>query len=301
MLLPADGTDYSPEVDYNDMFSTHQSTPAPALPEIPQQIPQLNSPSTNASTGNLYEHLMASPALSTTAQAPSSPLMMFPYSPVAGLAGGSPSCLMTNEPAWMHSTRTRRRRAPQHVMMSPLSPALSHVTPGLFTHSPPMQMAPAHVHPYYYAPPTHHPAPMNVTVKLPMAPLTPTNQASQPKSSSSAAIGVKVPLMLPSHFCNPSAAPNSSAHSSHVPSRSSSVTPGSSVSNTSSGSGWFSAMTATKDSFLQEASGIDFQNVTVLEMKQLLRRFGLNSTGKKVQLMERIREIETFLRQERVK
>ena len=76
------------------------------------------------------------------------------------------------------------------------------------------------------------------------------------------------------------------------------MSPDSSVSHTSSSTAWFSAMTATKDSFLAAASALDYSNVTVLEMKQLLRRFGLNSTGKKVQLMERIREIEGFLKSE---
>lgn len=295
MLLPADGTEYMNDLndlphDLNTDFFQQQQQQQQA-PEIPQQIPSLNG------SGNLYEQLISSPALSTTAQAPSSPMLMFPYSPAALAMGGSPSCLMTsNEPSWMHSTRTRRRRSSppmqQYMMMSPMSP---HVSPGMFTTSPPMQMAATHATPYYY--PTGAPGamPMNVTVKLPMAPLTPSNNPSQPKSSGQ---GVKVPLMLPSHFCNPSVAPNS-AHDSPVSSRCSSVAPGSSISNSSSG--WFSAMSATKDSFLEAVSCLDYSNVTVLEMKQLLRKFGLNSTGKKVQLIERIREIQTFLRQERIK
>ena len=57
-------------------------------------------------------------------------------------------------------------------------------------------------------------------------------------------------------------------------------------------------MSATKDKFLSDVENIDFTNVTVLELKQILRKFGLNSTGKKAQLVERITEISTFLKTE---
>ena len=57
-------------------------------------------------------------------------------------------------------------------------------------------------------------------------------------------------------------------------------------------------MSATKDRFLQDVDRLDFTNVTVLELKQILRKFGLNSTGKKAQLVERISEISTYLQAE---
>lgn len=57
-------------------------------------------------------------------------------------------------------------------------------------------------------------------------------------------------------------------------------------------------MSVTKDRFLQDVQGLDFTNVTVLELKQILRKFGLNSTGKKVQLVERIQEIANYLKTE---
>jgi hypothetical protein len=57
-------------------------------------------------------------------------------------------------------------------------------------------------------------------------------------------------------------------------------------------------MSATKDRFLQDVHGLDFGNVTVLELKQVLRKFGLNSTGKKAELVERISEISNYLQAE---
>lgn len=57
-------------------------------------------------------------------------------------------------------------------------------------------------------------------------------------------------------------------------------------------------MSATKDRFLKDVASLDLSNVTVLELKQILRRFGLNSTGKKAQLIERIMEISNYLKTE---
>ena len=295
----------NPEDDYSAYFAS-VTTPSTEVPgesdlQLPSEIPPVN-------TANLYEKIATqavnSPSLSTTAMAPNSP-MMFPYSPQLM---GSPSALMMgNEPAWMHSTRTRRRRsahASPAMGYVPLmgSPAMSYA-PGMYTTSPPMQMA--HMPGMYYGAPAS-PA-MNVTVKLPMAPLTPTNTAA--KANAAGNTGQKVPLMLPCHLLSAGITNNCPSNemasnvSSGVPSRASSVAPGSSVSNYSassaSSSSWFTQMSATKDQFLTEAAALkDFANVTVMEMKQLLRKFGLNSTGKKVQLMERIREIEAFLRSE---
>lgn len=290
-------TPTNPEDDYSSYFASDEPmNDDMMIPELPSQIP---------STTNLYEKIhtqaSASPTLSTTALPPSSP-MMFPYSP--HLMGSPSALMMGNEPAWMHSTRTRRRRsahASPAMGYVPLmgSPAMTYA-PGMYTTSPPMQMA--HLNGMYYAAaPTASPA-MNVTVKLPMAPLTPTNTAVKPSGSSNQ----KVPLMLPCHLLSAGITGNCPSNeaasnlSSGVPSRASSVAPGSSISNYSaSSSSWFTQMSATKDQFLEEAAALkDFANVTVMEMKQLLRKFGLNSTGKKVQLMERIKEIETFLRSE---
>lgn len=47
-------------------------------------------------------------------------------------------------------------------------------------------------------------------------------------------------------------------------------------------------------SFLKEANAIDEENITIIEIKQLLRRFCINATGKKVALMERIRKLQSY-------
>lgn len=59
---------------------------------------------------------------------------------------------------------------------------------------------------------------------------------------------------------------------------------------------YFTQMELTRDQFLKEASSLDFSNVTVLEMKKLLRKFSLNATGKKAALQERILSTMTRLK-----
>lgn len=48
-------------------------------------------------------------------------------------------------------------------------------------------------------------------------------------------------------------------------------------------------------SFLKEAAAVDEANITIVEIKQLLRKYSINATGKKVVLMERIRKMQAFL------
>ncbi len=40
---------------------------------------------------------------------------------------------------------------------------------------------------------------------------------------------------------------------------------------------------------------IDEDEITIIEIKQLLRRYGINATGKKTLLMDRIRRLQQFL------
>lgn len=207
-------------------------------------------------------------------------------------------------------------------------------SPQMHLSGPPSMMCPVPNMPLYYStvapslPMMPMMSPLTRAVKFPMAPL-----ASNTAVPSSGPTGGKIPLVLPCHLQqqmrdssvsrdsplardNPlanSAAPNvlsvvtsgyatplsqhGSRLSSLIASRCSSVAPDSSVSSSASHR-WFTEMTATKNLFLTEAEAIDFSNVTVLELKQLLRKFGLNSAGKKVQLTERIREIAKYLRSE---
>lgn len=302
------------------------------IPSVPSEIPSLTNSSSNNNNNNLTNHTnrpsssnlydkLTSPSL--TANSPA----LYPY-PSPYFSTGSPSSVtMSNDPSWMHSSKPRRRRSnyvspvmPSSQFMMP-SPgqmamglnAMNMAQAGIYTNSPPMHMMPMglHNHPsMMYTPmgPMMMPmSPMNVTVKLPMAPLTPTSTIQN-----IAVQGIKIPLVLPSRLQNSSVpvkntvAPNiapslpSSLAPSIVPSGIASrcsIAPSSSVSNTSS-TRWFTEMSATKDSFLKEIESIDFTNVTVIELKQVLRKFGLNSTGKKVQLAERILDIATYLQKE---
>lgn len=49
-------------------------------------------------------------------------------------------------------------------------------------------------------------------------------------------------------------------------------------------------------SFLKEAEAIDEENITIIEIKQLLRRYSLSATGKKTVLMDRIRRAQAHFK-----
>ncbi len=311
MLLPADvDLDAVTSADFAAMNS---------IPALPSEIPPVNSVK---GPGSLYDKLTTT----GSGTVPGSPTMMMspiPGSPTLYPYGspysmGSPSSLMMTSAAsdvsWMHSNRPRRRRSaypsPSNMMtQTPASPYLNAYayTNFMAPYPNPMMLNAAFPHhaPYMMTPPM---SPMNVTVKLPMVPLTPTSQSNGNAGS------LKIPLVLPCHlqqeqFQN-TAAPNvsklqtCSTVSSGVPSRCSSIAPNSSISSRSAASShqkqqnWFTEMSATKNLFLKDVDGIDLTNVTVLELKQILRRFGLNSTGKKAQLVERIMEISNYLKSE---
>lgn len=296
------------------------------IPDLPSEIPSVTGGNTTATTGSsasdkpgsLYEKL------TTPSMAPGSPFLpsspsLYPFTP-SPYSMGSPSSLMMADSSWMISNRPRRRRSTyaspslmpanlyQHnhyMMTTPNQMALGFNAMNMpYGGSPMMMASPYHQGYMMGAPPL---SPMNVTVKLPMAPLTPTNMSTSNSAS------VKIPLVLPCHLQQQqpqtmnSVAPNvsklqssvTSELSSGVPSRCSSIAPNSSVSSRSNNSqNWFAEMSVTKDRFLQDVASLDFTNVTVLELKQVLRKFGLNSTGKKVQLVERIKEISSYLKTE---
>ena len=313
-----------------------------SIPLLPTEIPPIEgnsettasmlssspAPSPSAAIrgpGSLYDRLTCpnSPALVNSPT-------LYPYGSPYSM--GSPSTLMmsatpimNSDPSWMHSSRPRRRRSsyaspsmmPQTLPQSPYGMMMSSSNQlGLGFNAmnmpygnPMMANHQMYGHPFMMAPPM---SPMNVTVKLPMAPLTSANYTTNNSNSGA----MKIPLVLPCHLqqqtaqpSQNSAAPNvsklqtvtSSNLSSGAPSRCSSIAPNSSVSSRSLSQqqqNWFTEMSATKDKFLSDVENIDFTNVTVLELKQILRKFGLNSTGKKAQLVERITEISTFLKTE---
>lgn len=58
---------------------------------------------------------------------------------------------------------------------------------------------------------------------------------------------------------------------------------------------WMANFAAHRAAFLQDYSKIDFENVTVVELKALLRKYGVARAGKKVELEDRLRQIAAFL------
>lgn len=53
---------------------------------------------------------------------------------------------------------------------------------------------------------------------------------------------------------------------------------------------WWQEMLRARSIFLEDTRGMDWENITVIELKRLLRKYGLNSTGKKTLLIERVKE-----------
>lgn len=58
---------------------------------------------------------------------------------------------------------------------------------------------------------------------------------------------------------------------------------------------WLADFAAHRAAFLQDYHQLDFENVTVVEMKAMLRRYGIARAGKKHDLEERLKQIAIFL------
>ena len=69
------------------------------------------------------------------------------------------------------------------------------------------------------------------------------------------------------------------------------------LSNKGEDSGWEVSSPAIL-SFLEEAQGIDEENITIIEIKQLLRRYSINATGKKTLLMDRIKTMQKLFKED---
>lgn len=51
---------------------------------------------------------------------------------------------------------------------------------------------------------------------------------------------------------------------------------------------WWAEMLRSRKSFLHDTTDVDWENITVIELKRILRKYGLHSVGKKTVLVERI-------------
>jgi hypothetical protein len=61
---------------------------------------------------------------------------------------------------------------------------------------------------------------------------------------------------------------------------------------------WLLEFASHRASFLKDFKRVDFENVTVIELKGLLRRYGIARAGKKVELEERVKQVAEFLEQQ---
>lgn len=108
------------------------------------------------------------------------------------------------------------------------------------------------------------------TIKVPMAPVRIIQQESKKT----------VPLLLPFHHKNDNRIiPQTFHHQSFL------LSP--------------DEIYSVKSNFLSRIKEIDFDNITVVELKNFLREFNLASGGKKSILVERIRQISEWLKNER--
>lgn len=55
-------------------------------------------------------------------------------------------------------------------------------------------------------------------------------------------------------------------------------------------SAWFQEMLKARAVYLEDTKDLDWENITVIELKRLLRKYGMNSTGKKTVLIERVQD-----------
>ena len=59
---------------------------------------------------------------------------------------------------------------------------------------------------------------------------------------------------------------------------------------------WWAEMLRSRESFLRDTTGVDWENITVIELKRILRKYGLHSVGKKTVLVERIQSARGALK-----
>jgi hypothetical protein len=53
---------------------------------------------------------------------------------------------------------------------------------------------------------------------------------------------------------------------------------------------WWQEMLRARKIYLEDTKDMDWENITVIELKRLLRKYGMNSTGKKTLLIERVQD-----------
>lgn len=148
-----------------------------------------------------------------------------------------------------------------------------------------------HQQPYF---PMYHPQPPQMTMKLPVQAL---HRSEPAPSASQSNAGFVAPILLPSDLGNGKS--NSSNGTGEVdPSAiTSAITsflggPGGAGENQN-----MRLYQKTFEAFVLEEAKIDYGNVTVVELKKLLRKYHLAATGKKEELIAMVKQVASFLKQ----
>jgi hypothetical protein len=218
--------------------------------------------------------------------------MTSPYMATAEMmAGGSPTMMGITDPySWMQG---RQQKRPSPFFGNSTSPSLLYNPYGGPMGSPPFAYQPhMGAYPMYQPPPS---------MKLPVQAL---HRPAEPANHHDSGIGMVAPLLIPAEMGKAKAASNSTASASAAPSAE--VDPSAIPTAISSflGGNTDSGRVANMDmyvmtfkSFVQEESEIDYSNVTVLELKRLLRKYQLAAQGKKDDLIKMVKDVAGFLKQ----
>lgn len=214
------------------------------------------------------------------------PMMAMGYGPAspylgeynaAMMAGGSPPMMAAADPyAWMQAGRIKRPA--MNMYGQPTSPSLLYNPYGAQMASPPFGFQ-SHFPMAYQQPP----------MKLPVHAL---HRPTEPAPTNEAASSFMAPIVLPVDLgkggksdgpVDPSAIP--CAITSFL---------GNGESNGLDEN--MRLYELTFRSFVKEEAKIDYTNVTVVELKRLLRKYQLAATGKKEELIKMVKDVSEFLK-----
>lgn len=233
---------------------------------------------------------MAPPPMMAPMGYPAGAMMTSPYLGAAEMMqGGSPAMMGAGDPySWMQG---RQQKRPSPFFGPAGSPSLLYNPYGAPMGSPPFGFQPAHMGAYpMYQPPS---------MKLPVQAL---HRPAEPASQQDSGIGMVAPLLIPAEMGKPKAGnaasmPSTSAAEvdpSAIPTAISSFLGGSADSSRVANMDMY---VMTFKSFVKEESEIDYSNVTVLELKRLLRKYQLAAQGKKDDLIKMVKDVAGFLKQ----
>lgn len=211
-----------------------------------------------------------------------------PTSPYLGeynmMAGGSPPMMAADPYAWMQAGRIKRPAMSMSMNMygQPTSPSLLYNPYGAPMASPPFGFQ------------SHFPMTYQPPMKLPVHAL---HRPAEPAPTNNAASSFMAPIVLPvdlgKSMMSPSGKSDGPVDPSAIPSAITSFLGNGESSGLDENMRLYEL---TFRSFVKEEAKIDYANVTVVELKRLLRKYQLAATGKKEELIKMVKDVSEFLK-----